>query len=138
MDARLRYALGDVGGADENVTSNTQRYLVGLKGTNWDWDWDAAFLYIDTKTKLDLTGYVNYPNLLQALNGQGGFGYYQPGVAAVNNNPAIYNFIAPQLELRDGQHHHPSRSERQPRPDADGRWRHGARAGRRLPARVRQ
>ena len=97
MDARLRYALGDVGGVDEKVTSNTQRYLVGLKGTNWDWDWDAAFLYIDTKTKLDLTGYVNYPNLLLALNGQGGFGYYQPGVAAVNNNPAIYNFIAPKL-----------------------------------------
>ena len=100
MDARLRYAMGDVGGVDEKVTSNTQRYLVGLKGTNWDWDWDAAFLYIDTKTKLDLTGYVNYPNLLQALNGQGGFGYYQPGIAAVNNNPAIYNFIAPKLSYQ--------------------------------------
>ena len=103
-DARLRYAFGGVGGdigaTFQEITTNTQRYLAGVKGTNWDWDWDAAALYIQSKTSLDLSNYVNYPNLLNALAGQGGFGYYQPGAAAVNNNPGIYNYIAPKLNYK--------------------------------------
>jgi iron complex outermembrane receptor protein len=96
-DVRLRYNMADVGGQNTNTDTQSQRYLVGLKGTNWDWDWDASVLYMQTNTDITQTGLVNYPNLLAALNGQGGFGYYQPGIAAVNNNPGIYGFIAPAL-----------------------------------------
>ncbi len=97
FDARLRYNMADVGGQNGNYTTDTQRYLVGLKGTSWNWDWDAAALYVQSNTKIDLNGYVNYPNLLAALNGEGGFGYYRPGIAAAQNNPGIYGFIAPGL-----------------------------------------
>ena len=59
---------------------------------NYDWDWDAALLYVGATKTNGPDGVRQYrPNLLPALNGQGGFGYYQPGVAAVNNNPGVYN-----------------------------------------------
>ena len=104
VDARLRYAFGgvgnDPGALAQNTTNDTQRYLVGVKGNNWNWDWDASALYIRTDTNADLFNYVNYTNLLLALNGQGGFGYWRPGVASVNNNPGMNNFIAPQLNYK--------------------------------------
>jgi iron complex outermembrane receptor protein len=98
--ARLRYYMGDVGGRNTDYQTDTQRYLVGLKGVNWDWDWDAGVMYVQSKTNLDQHGYVNYNNLTQAINGQGGFGYYRVGVNASLNQPGIYNFIAPDLQYQ--------------------------------------
>ena len=94
--ARLRYIFGELD-TTQSYTTDTQRYLVGLKGSNYDWDWDAALLYVGATTDATMRGFVNRPNLLAALNGQGGFGYFQPGVAGVNNNPGVYGFIAPNL-----------------------------------------
>ena len=137
-DARLRYAFGGVGGdigaTFQEITTNTQRYLAGVKGTNWDWDWDAAALYIQSKTSLDLSNYVNYPNLLNALAGQGGFGYYQPGAAAVNNKPRHLQLHSAEAQLQAGQQGQLGRVQGEPRSDEDGRRRDGARAGRRISA----
>ena len=33
--------------------TNTQRYLAGVKGTNYGWDWDMAGLYIRSETDVD-------------------------------------------------------------------------------------
>ena len=102
---------GDVGAHLRASRDDTQRYLVGVKGTNWNWDWDAAVLYIRRRPSFDLSGYVNYPNLLEALNGRGGFGYYRVGANAGLNNPGIYGFIAPNLELQDEQREHAVRRQ---------------------------
>jgi iron complex outermembrane receptor protein len=97
--ARLYYAAADVGGRNSTFQDDTQRYLLGIKGTNWGWDWDAGAMYITNDGKIRENGYLNYQNLLQALNGQGGFGYYRIGANANLNNPAIYSYIAPALSF---------------------------------------
>ena len=94
---RLYYTSADVGGRNGTFDTDSQRYLVGLKGTNWDWDWDAGVLYMKSKTENVRTGFIQYSHILQALNGQGGFGYYRIGADAVNNDPGIYSFISPRL-----------------------------------------
>ena len=95
--ARLYYIPADIGGRNTQTESNTQRYLAGVKGTTAEWDWDVGALYIRSDLTYELKNYLNYANLLQALNGQGGFGYYRVGASAPLNNPGIYGFIAPQL-----------------------------------------
>jgi len=95
--ARLYYAPFDIGGRTADTTAETQRYLAGVKGSNAGWDWDVGGLYIRSNLEYGLDHYINYPNLLQALNGQGGFGYYRIGANAGLNNPGIYSFIAPRL-----------------------------------------
>ena len=97
--ARLRYIFGELD-TTQSYTTDTQRYLVGVKGNNSGWDWDAALLYVGNATDATMKGFVNRPNLLAALNGQGGFGYYQPGIAGVNNNPGVYSFISPDLTYK--------------------------------------
>ena len=96
-NARLYYAAGDVGGRDSHIENTVQRYLGGIKGADWGWDWDAGVMYIKNETNQTRSGFFNYPNLLQALSGQGGFGYYRIGQNASLNNPGIYNFIAPRI-----------------------------------------
>ncbi len=96
--ARLYYVPVDIGGRQTDTTAETQRYLAGVKGTTAKWDWDVAGLYIRSNLTYGLNNNVNYPNLLQALNGQGGFGYYRIGANANLNNPDIYGFIAPRLQ----------------------------------------
>lgn len=96
--ARLYYVPVDIGGRGTDTTAETQRYLAGVKGTTANWDWDVAGLYIRSNLQYGLSNYINYPNLLQALNGQGGFGYYRVGANANLNNPGIYGFIAPRLQ----------------------------------------
>jgi len=95
--ARLYYAGADIGGRNSNYEDDTQRYLVGLKGANFGWDWDAGAMYIRNDGSIRSTGYINYQNLLQALNGFGGFGYYRVGANASLNNPGIYGFLSPSL-----------------------------------------
>lgn len=95
--ARLYYETGELGGRNGFFDTDTQRYLVGLKGSNWDWEWDAGALYIKSKTDSVYTGFLNYSNFLQALAGQGGFGYYRIGANSGLNNPGIYGFVAPNL-----------------------------------------
>lgn len=50
--ARLYYADGALGGTATEYTTDTQRYLLGLKGTHSLWDWDIAGLYIRTTTDI--------------------------------------------------------------------------------------
>jgi iron complex outermembrane receptor protein len=95
--ARLYYAAGDIGGRNSHIENTVQRYLGGLKGSNFGWDWDAGILYIKNETDQTRYGFFNYANLQQALNGQGGFGYYRIGQNASLNNPGIYDFIAPAI-----------------------------------------
>jgi len=95
--ARLYYATADVGGRNSDYQDDTQRYLVGIKGTNYGWDWDLGALYIANDGSVTQRGLLNYQNLLQALNGNGGFGYYRVGASAGLNNPSIYGFISPEL-----------------------------------------
>jgi iron complex outermembrane receptor protein len=97
--ARLYYAGADIGGRDSDYEDDTQRYLLGVKGTNYGWEWDAGAMYIRNDGSVRQRGYINYPNLLAALNGQGGFGYYRVGANANLNNPGIYGFISPDLNF---------------------------------------
>ena len=71
--ARLYYAGADIGGRNADYEDDTQRYLLGIKGTNFGWDWDAGALYIKNDGMIRQRGYLNYQNLLNALNGIGNF-----------------------------------------------------------------
>ncbi len=95
--ARLYYSSADVGGRDSHIENTVQRYLGGIKGTNYGWDWDAGLLFIKNETNQTRYGFLNYANYQQALNGQGGFGYYRIGQNASLNNPGIYDFISPDI-----------------------------------------
>ncbi len=97
LASRLYYVPVDIGGRSSSTESTTQRYLAGVKGSTAGWDWDVGALYIRSDLEYTLKNYVTYSNFLQALNGQGGFGYYRIGANASLNNPGIYGFIAPTL-----------------------------------------
>ncbi|MEO8753036.1 MAG: TonB-dependent receptor plug domain-containing protein, partial [Casimicrobiaceae bacterium] len=92
--ARLWYVDGALGPTDTHVTTDTQRYLLGLKGTGHGWDWDVGGLYIRTTTDTTRANMYQYDRLLAGLAGTGPYGYYRIGAAAPLNNPAIYDWIA--------------------------------------------
>jgi len=93
--ARLYYADGALGGRDASYETNTQRYLLGVKGSNWNWDWDVAGLYLQSDTDVTRKNFYSYDRLLQGMAGTGPYGYYRVGANAGLNNPAIYDWIAP-------------------------------------------
>ncbi len=93
--ARLYYNDAALGGRDAHYETDTQRYLFGLKGTNYGWDWDMAGLYIRSDTDVNRMNFYSYDQLKQGLAGTGPYGYYRIGANANLNNPAIYDWIAP-------------------------------------------
>jgi iron complex outermembrane receptor protein len=93
--ARLYYVNGDLGGRDATYDTKTQRYLAGVKGTNWGWDWDVAGLYIRSDTDINRKHFYSYDRLLQGLAGTGPYGYYRIGANANLNDPAFNQWIAP-------------------------------------------
>ena len=98
--ARLYYADGGLGGIGTQYTTDTQRYLLGLKGTHAGWDWDIAGLYIRTTTDITIENAYQADRFLAGLAGTGPYGYYRIGAAAPLNNPAIYDWIAPDLSYK--------------------------------------
>jgi iron complex outermembrane receptor protein len=93
--ARLYYADGALGGRDGTFKTETGRYLLGLKGTAASWDWDVAGLYIRSDTTSTRENFYSYDRLQQALAGTSPYGYYRIGANANLNNPAIYDWLAP-------------------------------------------
>ena len=93
--ARLYYADAALGGRDAEYQTDTGRYLVGLKGTAAGWDWDVAGLYIRSDTSVTRSNFYSYDRFQQGLAGTGPYGYYRIGANANLNNPAIYDWIAP-------------------------------------------
>ncbi len=94
--ARLYYVDAGLGGIREKIETDTQRYLAGVKGNGGGWDWDVAALYIRSDTKIDVQHVYAYDRLLQGLAGTGPYGYYRIGASASLNNPAVYDWIAPE------------------------------------------
>lgn len=93
--ARLYYADGALGGTQASFDTRTQRYLAGAKGSSSGWEWDVAGLYIRSDTDVTRRNLYSYDRLLQGLAGTGPFGYYRIGAAAGLNDPAVYDWIAP-------------------------------------------
>lgn len=93
--ARLYYSDAAAGGIEADYRTDTQRYLAGLKGTHARWDWDVAALYIRSDTTITQKNVYAYDRLLQGLAGTGPYGYYRIGSAAALNDPAVYDWIAP-------------------------------------------
>ena len=97
--ARLYYQDGALGGGDASYETRTQRYLAGVKGTTSGWDWDVAGLYIRSDTDVTRRNSYSYDRLLQGLAGTGPYGYYRIGAAAGLNDPAVYDWIAPDRSI---------------------------------------
>lgn len=97
--ARLYYVDGALGGGDASYETRTQRYLAGVKGTASGWDWDVAGLYIRSDTDVTRRNAYSYDRLLQGLAGTGPYGYYRIGAAASQNDPAVYDWIAPDRSI---------------------------------------
>jgi len=93
--ARLYYVNGSLGGRNNEYDTGTQRYLVGLKGTNYNWDWDVGALYIQSYTDVNQQGFYNYDRLQQGLAGTSPYGYYRIGTNAGLNSPDFNSWIAP-------------------------------------------
>ncbi|MBK9117305.1 MAG: TonB-dependent receptor [Betaproteobacteria bacterium] len=98
--AILSYADGALGGTGTQYTTDTQRYLLGLKGANAGWDWDVAGLYIRTTTDITIRNVYQYDRFLAGLAGTGPYGFYRIGAAAPRNDPAVYDWIAPDLSYK--------------------------------------
>ncbi len=84
-------------GRGGDYTSDTYRFVAGLKGTNWNWDWDVGGMYAKTDQDISRYGFYNRTNLEQAIRGLGGFGYYRVGGSSDLNNPGIWGFVSPTL-----------------------------------------
>jgi iron complex outermembrane receptor protein len=95
QNARPYYADANLGGRDGTFETDTQRYLLGLKGTNAGWDWDIAGLYIKSETTATRKNFYSLDRLQQGLNGTSPYGYYRLGASGHLNDPAIYDWIAP-------------------------------------------
>ncbi|MFO1306176.1 MAG: TonB-dependent receptor [Burkholderiales bacterium] len=95
--ARPYYVDYALGGRNGEYETDTQRYLLGLKGTTAGWDWDMAGLYIRSETDVTRTGFYQNDRLKAALSGNSPYGYYRIGPNASLNNPAIYDWISPDL-----------------------------------------
>jgi iron complex outermembrane receptor protein len=95
LGAGISYADAALGGWDTDYTTDTQRYLAGVKGTTSGWDWDVAGLYIRSDTESNNKHFYSLDRLQQGLAGIGPYGYYRVGANAVLNDPAIYGWIAP-------------------------------------------
>ncbi|MCC7216057.1 MAG: TonB-dependent receptor [Burkholderiales bacterium] len=93
--ARMYYTDAALGGRDAHYETDTQRYLLGVKGATAGWDWDLAGLYIRSDTDVTRKNFYSYDRMLQGLAGTGPYGYYRVGANANLNNPAIYDWIAP-------------------------------------------
>jgi len=93
--ARLHYVDTALGGRDSSYQTDNQRYLFGVKGTSWKWDWDVAGLYMSADTDATRKNFYSYDRLQQGLAGTTPFGFYRIGANAGLNNPAIYDYIAP-------------------------------------------
>ncbi len=95
--ARLYYVNASLGGRDTDYDSSTQRYLAGVKGSNYGWDWDLAGLYIKNDTSVTRQGFYLYDRLLQGLAGTSPFGYYRVGSGSAGLNSAEFNnYVAPK------------------------------------------
>ena len=95
--ARLSYVDAALGGTDARYVTDTQRYLLGVKGTGAGWDWDVAGLYVRTATEVTRYHFYQYDRLLSGLAGTGPYGFYRIGAAASLNDPEVYDSIAPPL-----------------------------------------
>jgi iron complex outermembrane receptor protein len=93
--ARLYYIDGAIGGTSASFDTRTQRYLGGVKGSTSGWEWDVAGLCIRSDTDVTRRNLYTYDRLLQGLSGTGPYGYYRIGAAASQNDPAVYDWIAP-------------------------------------------
>ncbi len=60
-----------LGGRDADYKTDTQRYLLGLKGTSAGWDWDMAGLYIKSDTDVTRKNFYSYDRLLQGTRRHG-------------------------------------------------------------------
>jgi len=96
LGARLYYTDASLGGRDADYDTATQRYLAGVKGTNYSWDWDVAGLYIKTDTDATRFGFMSYDRFQQGLAGTSPFGYYRVGSASSGLNSADFrSYLAP-------------------------------------------
>jgi iron complex outermembrane recepter protein len=97
QSARLFYFDGALGGGQATYDTTTQRYLVGAKGAARSWDFDTGILYIRSDTDLSRNHVFRYSRVLQGMDGTGPYGYYRIGASAAENDPAVYDWIAPPL-----------------------------------------
>jgi iron complex outermembrane receptor protein len=64
----LRMRLGEAGRRTSELTSESQRYVLGLTGTTAGWDYDAGLNHsVNTIKDKDTHGYVLYDQLLQGI-----------------------------------------------------------------------
>jgi iron complex outermembrane receptor protein len=67
-EVELRMRLGEAGRRTSELTSESQRYVLGLTGTMAGWDYDLGYNHsVNTVKDKDIHGYVLYDKLLQGI-----------------------------------------------------------------------
>jgi iron complex outermembrane recepter protein len=98
---RLRYRFADVP-QTADVTSNTQRLVLGARGSLANWDWESALLYSGSDTSYTQTGFVRDSVLFSQVidpNSAGNtalpsFIFGNPGA----NAPGVINALYPTIK----------------------------------------
>ncbi|MFL6660063.1 MAG: TonB-dependent receptor [Massilia sp.] len=68
-EIELRMRLNEAGRRTSELTSESQRYVVGVNGTFRSWDYDIGFNHsVNTVKDKDTHGYVLYDRLLQGIS----------------------------------------------------------------------
>ena len=68
-DVQLRMRLNEAGRRKSELTSEGQRYVVGLTGSHNGWDYDFGLNHsVNTVKDKDVHGYVLYDKLIQGIN----------------------------------------------------------------------
>lgn len=80
--AGITYLFSDVGMQGIDVTNNTSRLLLGVRGTTKDWDWEVGVLNARDKAEVSYLNRISLPALRDAvLNGT--YNFEKPGAGAV-------------------------------------------------------
>ncbi|HBE93059.1 MAG TPA: hypothetical protein DDW55_11220 [Gammaproteobacteria bacterium] len=87
-DVALFYRATDAGPRTQDISSDTSRFLAGLRGSASVYDWEVGLLYSQNKTDQDEENYLGGAQVQNALNN----GTFNP-FGGATNDPAVINSL---------------------------------------------
>jgi iron complex outermembrane recepter protein len=94
--ALINYAFGDLGPLTTSIKNHNVR-LVGDINGNWgDWNYDGSFVINHTWLDYELSGYLNYPQLIADVT-NGTYNFINPAA----NSSAVRAALAPRVTEQD-------------------------------------
>ena len=93
--ANISAFLPDAETRTDNIDTVATRFVAEVNGNKWGWDMNAAVGYTRVETSQALNGYINFANLLSALNSP-----TNPYLLSGGNSAAANAFVSPTANLK--------------------------------------